>query len=281
MCSYSGELILTHDCVFCYTVSVMKEKKIVLGVLAVLIILFGGYKAYSTYLKKVQQDGVKEVIQKTASIEEYDRSTKTLERLELGSVDDLRKLSDGSETQNTYIERLKNILSLLDSAKTEPDIADATMSVAFYLNLLGQKDKAIVQYEYFLTKRPGHSTTLDNLGFIYIDLKDYVKAEEYFKKNIEFSPNFSKGYIDLSDLYQTGMPEKKTEVVSVIQEGINKTKGQEKQTLVEYLAEFYDREKEYARALEQYQELLKINPNNEYIQQSIASLKKKLGNTKP
>lgn len=248
----------------------MKNK--IITIIIIILVVLGGVAAYKagvfTSTNNSEQTG------DVLTVADYDGKKETLERLGFSSVDDIANLSDGTDIQEEYVERLKNVFELLDTVDQEGDMVDATLSVGLYLNLLGETDLAIEQYEYLLINRPTHSTVMNNLAWIYIEGGEYEKAEEYFKTNIENNPDFSNWYINLADLYRSYIPEKKSEIPTLIQGGIDVKV--EDFALTMYLAEYYESEKDYEKALDWYNKALEINPNASFPKQAIEYIEEKM-----
>lgn len=247
-----------------------KRNKIALIITIVLIALLVGYNL-------AVKDGAFEPrpSEQTLTIDDYENAQETLTRLGYESIESLDILSDGSEDDERFLTTLKNVTSKIDTVDKESDMFDAHLSVAVYLNLLGAQDEAIDQYEYLLTKRPQSSTVHNNLAWIYIDQGEYKTAEQLFKENIENNPKFANWYVNLGDLYQSFMPEKKDEIPELFET------GHEQQPLdtefILYLADYYESEEQYEKALEWYLKALEVNPNMQYAKDSAASMRDKLG----
>ena len=208
------------------------------------------------------------------AIEDIERSDDTLKRLGYMSVDEFDAFAEGVVQGKAYVQVLKDSFNSIDTATLESNIVEAHFSVAVYLDVLRQTDKAIEQYEYLLTISPKHSLALGDLAKIYVDRGEYEKAEEYYKKVIKTNPLLSQGYIDLAEVYRVFIPEKKSEIPQLIKEALKECSQSIDLTL--YLAEFYEKEKEYQLAIECYQKVLDIDPNNSSVQQAIEFIENKL-----
>ena len=115
---------------------------------------------------------------------------------------------------------------------------------------------------------------MNNLAWIYIEKGEYGKAEGYIKTNIKNNPDFSNWYINLADLYRSFMPEKRSEILQLMQQGIDyKT---EDFVLTMYLASFYEEEGEYENALEWYKKALVLDPESTFVQNVIPSIEAKI-----
>ena len=243
-----------------------KKQKTALYILIILIIILSSL----AILKNDDSTGPVEPV----AIEDIERSVDTLERLDYASIDDFDALAEGIVQGERYVQVLKDSFDLMDIATFEPDIIEAHLSVAVYLNVLGQTDKAIEQYKYLLAIRPDHSIALNNLAKIYVDAQEYEKAEESYKKVIATNPSFSQGYTDLADLYRAFISEKKPEIPQLIGEALEERQGST--NLMLYLAEFYEQEKEYDLAIEWYKKALDINPDIDIAKQAIEFIESKL-----
>ena len=244
-----------------------KKQKTALYILIILIILLS-----SIALTKNSNPIVPTV--ETIAIEEIERSTETLKRLGYESVDEFDVWVEGVVQGERYVQVLKDSFNLMDIATFEPDLIEAHFSVAAYLNILGQTDKAIEQYNYLLTISPEHSLALDNLAKIYLERGEHEKTEEYYKQIIKANPSFSQSYTDLADVYRAFIPEKKSEVPQIITAALEQHPGST--NLMLYLAEFYEQEREYDISIEWYQKALDINPDLPVATQAIEFLKNKL-----
>ena len=207
-------------------------------------------------------------------VTDFDRSAKTLERLGFLSTEDLSTLSDSSEAQDNYVRSLKDMFSLLDDAEIEEDVVDASVGIGLYLDILGQKDKAIAQYEYLISVRPNYSVALGNLAWIYVEHKEYEKAEYYYDRLIEEYSSASKWYIRLADVYRTEEIDKKDQVRPLIERGLENLP--KSTILMFYLARFYEEEKEYELAIEWYEKVLAVNSDDGSARSAIDFIEKKL-----
>ena len=246
----------------------MKKQKIALYILIILVVILSGIAITKNY------DPTSTPPVAIEGIENIERSVDTLKRLGYASVDDFDVLAEGIAQGDRYVQVLKDSFNLMDIATFEPDIIEAHLSVAVYLNALEQTDKAVEQYEYLLTVRPKHSIALNNLAQIYLQRGEYEKVETCYQKVIDANPSFSPGYTDLADVYRAFMPEKKSEIPQLIEKAL--LEHYQHTGLMLYLAEFYEQEKEYKLAIEWYQKALDINPNIPSAEQAIEFLENKL-----
>ena len=245
-----------------------KKQKTILYILIILIIILSSL----SLIRNNDSANPTEPVA-TEGIENIEKSSETLKRLGYESVDEFDVLAGDIVQGERYIQVLKDSFNLMDIATFEPDIIEAHFSVAVYLNVLGQTDKAIEQYEYLLNISPEHSIALDSLAKIYLDRGEYEKTESYYKQIIKANPSFSQSYMDLADVYCAFIPEKKSEIPQIIEEALKERP--EGTNLMLYLAEFYEQEKKYDLSIEWYQKALDVNPDSEVAKQAIEFIKGK------
>ena len=263
-----NDKIFDDLCDFGILVCTMTKKKIILISITMLAIVAGGVFINKTGL---MTGGQGEIV---GDVTDFDRSAKTLERLGFLSTEDLSTLSDSSEAQDNYVRSLKDMFSLLDDAEIEEDVVDASVGIGLYLDILGQKDKAIAQYEYLISVRPNYSVALGNLAWIYVEHKEYEKAEYYYDRLIEEYSSASKWYIRLADVYRTEEIDKKDQVRPLIERGLENLP--KSTILMFYLARFYEEEKEYELAIEWYEKVLAVNSDDGSARSAIDFIEKKL-----
>jgi tetratricopeptide (TPR) repeat protein len=70
----------------------------------------------------------------------------------------------------------------------------AMMAKGYYYQVKNDKDKAIEAYKKILVINPRYGEALFNLGLIYLENDDLVKAKEHFNIVIQEAPNFYKAY---------------------------------------------------------------------------------------
>ena len=114
-------------------------------------------------------------------------------------------------------------------------------------------------YNQVLIINPNHSSALNNLGVIYINLKEYLKAKECFEKAIEINPNYADAHFNLGGTFYTlgefqkakGCYEKVIEINNVHLKANNN------------LGIIFHKLGEYQKAKECYEKAIEINPNYE------------------
>ena len=80
-------------------------------------------------------------------------------------------------------------------------------------------------YEHALKLMPNNSVVAENLGVVYSDyLKDYAKAEQYFRLAISIDPSVDYRYLRLFDMYLYGLKDT-AKAKAILQEGLRAIPG--------------------------------------------------------
>ncbi|BBB33209.1 hypothetical protein TTHT_1738 [Thermotomaculum hydrothermale] len=72
-----------------------------------------------------------------------------------------------------------------------------------YQTAIGDTNKLIKYYEYLHEKFPNNTQIINRLGYLYLQKKEYKKAENAFKKYIFIEPDNANPYDSIADLYYT------------------------------------------------------------------------------
>jgi tetratricopeptide (TPR) repeat protein len=65
----------------------------------------------------------------------------------------------------------------------------------------GQLQKAMEYLDKAIDLRPDYPEALNNLGVLYVRIKNYPQAEAQFKTCIRLAPGFDRSYLNLANLY--------------------------------------------------------------------------------
>lgn len=159
---------------------------------------------------------------------------------------------------------------------------DAYMSLGFNWKGIGEvtKDdkylkKAIAAYNQVI-KRWGNAAYLPfvNRANVYIDLKDYARAEEDFKVALEIGPGEQNIYISLADLYKNYMNKDSQTIKAVYEKGIKTVVGGG--NLVVSYASYLEEIGDYKEALKYYTMLEQAYPANPGYDEVIKELEAKV-----
>jgi len=72
---------------------------------------------------------------------------------------------------------------------------------AWALRRTGAEDHAIKQYEKILELDPENGSAYNSLGYVYLNRKDFVRAESFFRRCLEISPHSPNPHDCLGDYY--------------------------------------------------------------------------------
>lgn len=123
--------------------------------------------------------------------------------------------------------------------------------------------------------RPQSSTPFANLADLYAYfLNDPVKAEESIKKAIANDPNDYNFYISLADIYRYKFPERSGMYEQTLLEVI--AKFPDNPNLIAPLAAYYRDTNQTQKAIEWYEKLVKLSPENQAAKEDLEELKTKI-----
>lgn len=161
------------------------------------------------------------------------------------------------------------------AVKENPDFFFGWIQIGLLKKIIGDYEGARDAWEYAGVIRPLNSVSFANLGELYWRYSpDYPKSEKNFLTSIKNKPDDSSTYISLSDLYFYSYSEKKDRADDILLEGIQA--NPEDINLMKWLASLYEREKEYASALEWWKKVLAQNPADAAVKQAITDIEAKL-----
>ena len=119
-------------------------------------------------------------------------------------------------------------------------------------------EKALKLCEKFQENNDLH--ILNNLkGIIFINLKDHLKAIEYFKKSLNYKKDYLEGYSNLANAYFSIKNFSKS--INTILEALNY--DAKNKDLHFNLAFFFSENNQYQKAVEYYYEAMKFGYNKE------------------
>ncbi len=122
--------------------------------------------------------------------------------------------------------------------------------------------------------RPQSSTPFADLADLYAYfLNDPVKAEESIKKAIANDPGDYNLYLSLADIYRYKFPDRQGAYEQTLLEAI--AKFPDSPNLIGPLASYYRDTQQTQKAIEYYEKLLRLTPDNEAAKQDLAELKAK------
>ncbi|MCF8219372.1 MAG: tetratricopeptide repeat protein [Bacteroidales bacterium] len=166
------------------------------------------YKTYDYMLDKrpghkKAYNNMHHLVQKTRKNKEFDLSVKAAQRLLQENPEDKDVLYDLAITYKKSDSIQKAIKTLNHVVKKDPASADAYFELGnLYGQHLGNMEKA---KEYLMKAyeiNPEDHNTVQNLGIVFAQEKEYQKAIRFFKKAIELNPNNLKAYGNLAVVYE-------------------------------------------------------------------------------
>jgi cytochrome c-type biogenesis protein CcmH/NrfG len=122
--------------------------------------------------------------------------------------------------------------------------------------------------------RPRNSISFANLADLYTYfLNEPQKAEVAIKKAIANDPNNFNFYLTLVDIYRYKFPDGEKKYESVLLDALDKFP--ENSNIIAPLASYYRQTNQVAKAIQYYEELVQLVPENQTAKQDLAELKAK------
>lgn len=224
---------------------IMMKKYLILVIIIIVLLAAGGTAGYS-YWQKIKED---------------------------------RFLSNNPQTKASY-ELIKKREEEIRKNKND---YNAYMSLAFNWKGIGEatrNDKYLRQaasiYDAVI-KRWGAKAYLPflNQANVYIELKEYARAERNLKISLDIDPGEQNLYVALADLYRNYMSRDSQIIKSVYEQGIKRVVGGG--NLVVNYASYLNDIGDYTESLKYYKMLAQAYPNNGY-QTLVKELEEKINN---
>src|SRR3989339_41555 len=169
---------------------------------------------------------------------------------------DQQKLFD--ELKGKLTKNADDYSSLFKLARLKQDVLDWDGAIEMYWNLRKVK--------------PDDILPLINLGSIYFDSQQYVKAEEVQKTIIKNTPKWVNAYRELASIYRYHLKDKAPELEPMLIDALKQYPELETE-MTSLLAYYYDEiVSNKDKAIEYYTKLLKLRPD-EAVRQRLAELK--------
>ncbi len=170
---------------------------------------------------------------------------------------------------NPIIESYKNDLPALEQkAQTSDSKSIRNYAVALYAT--GDLEGAKEQYLRELEVNPSDAVLYNNLGNIYRDNGEYQKAVDSYQKSIDLDKSQLNVYVNLANLYIYVLQQPEMGY-GVYLKGIENSPNN-KESLLLTLANAYRDAGLKEKAKDTYNEILKINPDNDTVKNLLASL---------
>lgn len=228
-----------------------KKYYIIGGIIIVLILAAGGYYAY-----KKNYDAKQAAVLTPAKI--------------LASFI-IKNPNLSPEAVQLFQQRFDETKKIL---QVNPDDFDGWLYIGVLKKGAGDYEGARDAFIYAGQIRPRSSTPFANLADIYTYfLNDPVKAEESMQKAIANDPNDYNLYLSLADIYRYKFPERIGAYEQVLVEA--NAKFPDNPNLIAPLAAYYRDTNQTQKAIDWYEKLLKLEPDNQEAKQDLATLKQK------
>lgn len=161
-----------------------------------------------------------------------------------------------------------------DAVKKDPDFFNGWVQGGLLKKVIGDFEGARDMWEYAGIIRPQNSTSFANMGELYWRyLPNFPKSELNFRTAIKNKPVEFSAYVSLSDLYFYSYAAKASLADDVLLEGL--AANPREINLMKALAILYERQKEYAKALEWWKKAAQLEPSNTDIAAAIKMLEEK------
>ncbi len=161
-----------------------------------------------------------------------------------------------------------------EEAKGDGNEYQGYMGVANSLRALGDYPAAEQAYFDMIAKYPDDELIYHNLGVLYEDMHQYLEAAKAYTTSIAKKPEELIAYLKLADLYvkHSSQSAKAKEVYLKALEATNN----HPEMLKAYASYLENDEKNLPEALLYWQEVLKVNPDNQAVKERVEELEKKL-----
>jgi tetratricopeptide (TPR) repeat protein len=187
-----------------------------------------------------------------------------------GIKETLTSMFGGEESQLP-----ENIKAAYDKIKEDPTNVDSYITIARWKTDKEQFEDAIKIYKAALQFRPTDTLLWNNLADIYIKNKRYAEAEEAYLKITENNPGWVQAYRSLVDLYRYQIPEKRGDIPKLLEDGMARNLEYMKIHFVQLLAVYYRDFGPKEEAIKWYEELVKLDPENETVKAELVEIKKR------
>ena len=227
----------------------MSKKTIIISAAIFLILVAGGFVAYQKgyFLKKAE--------------------TLTPEKL-LASFD-IKNQNLKPDFIALFQQRFNETKEILQK---EPDNFDKWLYLGVLKKGVGDYEGARDIFIYVGEIRPNNSTSFSNLADIYAYfLNEPQKAEQAIKQAIANDPNDSNFYLVLADIYRYKFIDGAVLYEKTMLEALQKFP--DNTNFIGPLASFYRQQGQPQKAIEYYELLVKLAPNNQTAKDDLAKLK--------
>jgi len=236
----------------------MSNKKIII-ILAFFIVVLAGFLSYFAWRQAGKYYFKKQPAEQISPQEFLERQL----------VFNVKRADLPAEAVEIYKKEFNELIEFL---RKEPTSLNHWISLGVIKKIIGDLEGAEAAWLYANELNPQNSLSFANLGDLYgFYLKQPQKAEEMMQKAIANDPKEPEWYLRLSSIYRYFYPEKKDLTDDILIQGL--VQIPEDKTLTANLAAYYREIKDVPKAIEWYEKLLAIWPDNETAKQDLEELK--------
>ncbi len=190
---------------------------------------------------------------------------------ELRPVPEEVKLFTETQKQQLYA----TLLTHARAVKADPGYFTGWIQLGLLKKTIGDFEGARDAWEYAGIIQPKNSLSFANLGELYWRyLHQYSESEKNLKISLAHKPDDFQTYITLAELYHYSLTAKADLADDVLLDGLKAMPGD--QTLMRRLAYLYEQRKEYSLAIQWWEKVLEINPDDQDVIGTISRLRNKL-----
>lgn len=159
--------------------------------------------------------------------------------------------SFSEEARSLTLQHIETTRALI---RSNPKNAEAWLDLAILYKTANDIDGAVKIWEY-LIETTTNPTAVQNLANTYhLDLKEYEKSEEYYRKILELEPKNVSAYIGFHELYRYSYKQDTNAAVDILRNGLEKVGEQEKINIFLALGSYYRETNDRESAISAYQD---------------------------
>lgn len=173
------------------------------------------------------------------------------------------------DVQDKYFKKFTLVKSAIEE---DPNNFNTWKDLAIIKKAMGDFEGARDVWLHMNDMSPTNRVSFGNLGDLYTHfIVDYPRAIEHYRRAIQNDPKYIDFYRSVFQIYNEYWTERKDLAEGVLLEGIEK--NPESSELYALLADYYADNGEKEKAIENYEKLLKLSPDNEAAKVEIEKLK--------
>lgn len=176
-----------------------------------------------------------------------------------------------AETFDSFRQRFEESKAELEK---DPDLFNVWLQVGVLKKAVGDYEGARDVFIYAGRIRPQNSSSFASLADIYAYFLDEPeKAEKAIKTAIENDPTDASYRLALADIYRYKLPGKENMYEQTLLDALKEIPNEV--NLVSALATYYRQNDQVDQAIVYYEQLVKLNPDNQMAKEDLAELKAK------